>query len=178
MEEYETIGKPLPRIDGMEKATGQAKFTVDMTMPGMLHGKFLRSPYPHAKILSFHPEKANRLPGVKAVITREDLAGIRYAFVDTPRYPADESPLAVDKVRYIGDEVAAVAAVDIETAEEAIRLIEVEYEPLSPVFDPEEAMKPEAPDIHEPLELESGTEWQDWGVRRERRVRIGEMRRT
>ena len=155
----------------MEKVTGQAKFAVDVTMPGMLHAKFLRSPYPHAKILSVNSARAKRLPGVRAVITREDVAGIRYAFLDTPRYPADETPLAVDKVRYIGDEVAAVAAIDIETAEEAIRLIEVEYELLPPVFDPEEAMKPEAPDIHEPVELESETEWEDWGVHREKRVR-------
>lgn len=151
MNDYEIIGKPLPRIDGLEKATGQAKFTVDKVIPGMLHGKLLRSPYPHAKILSINTEKVKRLPGVKAVITREDVVGIRYAFVDTPRYPADETPLAVDKVRYIGDEVAAVAAIDPDTAEEAIRLIEVEYEPLPAVFDPEEAMNPEAPDIHEPF---------------------------
>ena len=170
MKEYEIIGKPLPRIDGIEKATGQAKFTVDISMPGMLHGKFLRSPYPHAKILSINTEKAKRLLGVKAVITREDVAGIRYAFVDTPRYPADETPLAVDKVRYIGDEVAAVAANDLNTAEEAIRLIQVEYEPLPPVFDPEEAMKHGAPDIHEPFELDSKTEWEDWGVHREKRA--------
>src|SRR3990172_9275052 len=120
-----------------------------MTMPGMLHGKFLRSPLPHAKILAIHTEKAKRLPGVKAVITREDVAGIRYAFVDTPRYPADETPLATDKVRYIGDEVAAVAAVDEDTAREAADLIRVDYEDLPPVFDAEEAMKPGAPIIHE-----------------------------
>lgn len=169
MKEFEVIGKPLPRVDGIEKATGQAKFTVDMAMPGMLHGKFLRSPHPHARLLSINVEKAKRLPGVKAVMTRDDVAGIRYAFVDTPRYPADETPLAVDKVRYIGDEVAAVAAVDLDTAEEASRLIEVEYEPLPPVFDPEEAMKPGASDIHEPFDLGSKTEWEDWGVHRDRR---------
>jgi 4-hydroxybenzoyl-CoA reductase alpha subunit len=168
--EYEIIGKPLPRVDGIEKATGQAKFTVDMAMPGMLHGKFLRSAYPHARILSINVEKAKRLSGVKAVITRDDVAGIRYAFVDTPRYPADETPLAVDKVRYIGDEVAAVAAIDLDTAEEAIRLIQVEYKPLTPVFDPEEAMKTGAPDIHEPFELGSKTEWEDWGVHRDKRA--------
>jgi 4-hydroxybenzoyl-CoA reductase subunit alpha len=170
MKEYEIIGKPLPRIDGIEKATGQAKFTVDMVMPGILHGKFLRSPHSHARILSIQAEKAKRLKGVKAVITREDVVGIRYAFVDTPRYPADETPLAGDKVRYIGDEVAAVAAIDPETAAEAIRLIEVKYEPLPSVFDPEEAMKPEAPDIHEPFEPGSTSEWEDWGVRRDKRA--------
>ncbi|MDI7261328.1 MAG: molybdopterin-dependent oxidoreductase [Thermodesulfobacteriota bacterium] len=170
MKEYEIIGRPLPRVDGIEKATGQGKFTVDMVLPAMLHGKFLRSPYPHAKILSINVEKAKKLPGVKAVITRDEVAGIRYAFVDTPRYPADETPLAVDKVRYIGDEVAAVAAIDLDTAEEAIHLIEVEYKPLTPVFDSEEAMKPGAPDIHEPFEPESTSEWEDWGVHRDRRA--------
>ncbi len=170
MREYEIIGKSLPRVDGIEKVTGQAKFTVDMAMPGMLHGKFLRSAYPHARILSINVEKAKRLSGVKAVITRDHVAGIRYAFVDTPRYPADETPLAVDKVRYIGDEVAAVAAIDLDTAEEAIRLIEVVYKPLSPVFDPEEAMETGAPDIHEPFEFGSKTEWEDWGVRRDKRA--------
>jgi CO/xanthine dehydrogenase Mo-binding subunit len=167
--EYETIGKPVARIDGIEKATGQAKFTVDMALPGMLHGKFLRSPSPHARIRSIQTERARNLPGVKAVITREDVAGIRYAFVDTPRYPADAGPLATDKVRYIGDEVAAVAAIDIETAEEALRLIKVEYEPLPAVYSAEEAMKPGSPDIHEPFELGERTEWEEWGVRRDRR---------
>ena len=170
MSEYEIIGKPLPRIDGFEKVTGQAKYTVDMVMPGMLHGKFLRSPHPHARLLSINTEKAKKLRGVKAVITREDVAGIRYAFVDTPRYPADETPLAVDKVRYIGDEVAAVAAIDLETAEEAIRLIQVDYEPLPAVFNSEEAMKPEAPDIHDPFDETYTTEWEDWGVRRDKRA--------
>jgi len=170
MSDYEIIGKPLPRVDALEKVTGQAKYTVDMSMPGMLHGKFLRSPLPHAKILSINAEKAKRLPGVKAVITREDVAGIRYAFVDTPRYPADETPLAVDKVRYIGDEVAAVAAVDVETAEEAIRLIQVDYEPLPAVFTAEEAMKPGAPDIHNPFDEKHTTEWETWGVRRDKRA--------
>jgi len=169
MGEYETIGKPLPRIDGFDKVTGQAKFTVDMVMPGMLHGKFLRSPHPHARILSINAEKAKKLPGVKGIMTRDDVAGIRYAFVDSPRYPADQTPLAVDKVRYIGDEVAAVAAIDLETAEEAIRLIDVDYEILPPVFNPEEAMKAQAPDIHESSDYKDKTEWEEWGVRRDKR---------
>jgi 4-hydroxybenzoyl-CoA reductase alpha subunit len=168
--EPDIIGKPLPRIDAIGKATGQARFTVDMAMPGMLHGKFLRSSHPHARILSIETGKAKRLKGVKAVITREDVAGIRYAFVDTPRYPADETPLAIDKVRYVGDEVAAVAAVDLETAEEALDLIEVEYQPLPAVYDPEEAMKPDAPELHAPFSEESTTEWEDWGLHRDKRA--------
>jgi CO/xanthine dehydrogenase Mo-binding subunit len=170
MNDYDTIGKPLPRIDAFDKVTGQAKFTVDMVMPGMLHGRFLRSPHPHARIVSIDTERARNLRGVKAVITGRDLPGIRYAFVDTPRYPADETPLATDKVRYIGDEVAAVAAVDLETAEQALGLIRVEYEILPAVFDPEEAMKSEAPAIHDSLDEKYTTEWESWGVRRDKRA--------
>src|SRR3972149_1284569 len=87
-QEYSTIGKPLPRVDGADKASGQGKFSVDVSLPGMLHAVFLRSPHPHARILNIDTSHAERLPGVKAVITGRDTAGIRYAFVDTPRYPA------------------------------------------------------------------------------------------
>jgi 4-hydroxybenzoyl-CoA reductase subunit alpha len=164
-QDYSVIGKPLPRVDGAEKATGQGKFSVDISLPGMLHAKLLRSPHPHARILNIDTSRARRLAGVKAVITGQDTAGIRYAFVDTPRYPADETPLAVDKVRYIGDEVAAVAAVDEDTAQEALELIRVEYEPLPAVFEVEEALRPEAPIIHEE-EMEGTSAWEDWGARR------------
>lgn len=161
MEEYSVVGKGLPRVDTVAKATGQARFAEDVFLPNMLWGKILRSPYPHARILGINTRQAEKLPGVKAIITGQDVASIRYAFVDTPRYPADEYPLAVDKVRYIGDGVAAVAAVDEATAEEALNLIQVEYEVLPAVFDPEEAMKPEAPVIHE--EEYAGTSvWEEW----------------
>lgn len=163
MIDYRVVGKGLPRIDGPEKATGKAVFTVDVELKGMLHGKILRSPYPHARILSIDISAAEKLPGVKAIMTGQDTAGVRYAFVDTPRYPADEQPLAVDKVRYIGDEVAAVAAISEEIAEEALRLIKVEYEILPAVFDPEEAMKPEAPVIHD-APLEGTSAWEEWGA--------------
>ncbi|HLE80264.1 MAG TPA: molybdopterin cofactor-binding domain-containing protein, partial [Dehalococcoidia bacterium] len=165
MGDYSVIGKPLPRVDGADKAAGQGKFSVDISFPGMLHAVFLRSPHPHARILSIDTSRAGRLPGVRAVITGRDTAGIRYAFVDTPRYPADETPLATDKVRYIGDEVAAVAAVDEDTAREAADLIRVDYEVLPAVFDAEEAMKPGAPIIHEE-EAEGSSAWEDWGARR------------
>jgi CO/xanthine dehydrogenase Mo-binding subunit len=161
MEEYTVVGKGLPRVDSVGKATGQAKFAEDVFLPGMLWGKTLRSPYPHARIVSIDTSAAKSLPGVKAVITGQDVADVRYAFVDTPRYPADECPLAVDKARYVGDGVAVVAAVDEATAEEALELIEVEYEVLPAVFDPEEAMKPEAPVIHD--EEYAGTSvWEEW----------------
>lgn len=164
-QEYSTIGKPLPRVDGADKASGQGKFSVDVSLPGMLHAVFLRSPHPHARIKNLDTSRAERLPGVKAVITGRDTAGIRYSFVDTPRYPADETPLALNKVRYIGDEVAAVAAIDEDTAREALELITVDYDDLPAVFDAEDAMKPGAPIIHEE-ETEGSSAWEDWGARR------------
>jgi len=166
MEEFSVIGKPLPRTDGVVKATGQAQYVADIVLPRMLWGKILRSPYPHAKILSIDTSEAERLPGVKAVITGKDTAGIRYAFVDTPRYPGEECPLAEDKVRYIGESVAAVAAIDEDIADEALDLINVEYEPIPAVFDPEEAMKDGAPEIHGEIISRTTSSWQDWGVAR------------
>ncbi len=166
MSDYAVVGKGLPKIDAMAKAMGQATYSVDVTLPGMLHGAILRSPHAHARILSIDTSAAQRLPGVKAIITGKDVSHMRYAFVDTPRYPADQYPLAQDKVRYIGDEVAAVAATDEDTAIEALGLIEVEYEPLPAVFDAEEAMKPDAPIIHEQTYGGGSSAWEDWGAQR------------
>ena len=112
MEVLSFVGKSVPRKDGVEKATGRALYTVDMVLPGMLWGKILRSPYPHAKILNIDTSRAERLPGVKAVITGKDTLGIKHGFVETPRYPPDQYTIAMDRVRYIGEEVAAVAAID------------------------------------------------------------------
>ena len=112
MEKYSVIGKGLPRVDGVVKATGEAMYTADMSLPGTLYGKILRSPYAHARILNIDASKALRLPGVRAVVTGKDTAGIKFSCFDVPQYPADEEPLAINKVRYIGDEVAAVAAID------------------------------------------------------------------
>jgi 4-hydroxybenzoyl-CoA reductase subunit alpha len=148
MKEYSVVGKSLPRVDGRVKVTGEAKYTGDMVLSRMLYGKILRSPYPHAKILNINIDKALRLRGVKAIITGKDTLGIKYNIIDLPQVN-DEYILAVDKVRFIGDAVAAVAAIDEETAEEALDLIEVEYEELPYVFDPEEAMKDGAPKIHD-----------------------------
>ena len=163
MDEYRIVGKGVPRVDGPAKAMGKARYTVDVNLPGMLYGKILRSPYPHAKILHIDTTEAEKLPGVKAVITGEDLKDVRYAFVDTPRYPADEQPLAVDKVRYVGDEVAAVAAETEAIAEEALSLIKVDYEVLPAVFTAEEAMSDDAPVIHEE-QVEGSSAWEEWGV--------------
>lgn len=162
MEDYSVIGKSLPRVDAVVKATGDAKFTVDMVLPRTLYGKILRSPYPHARILNIDTSKAKSLGGVKAVITGKDTLGIKYGTIDVPPYPADKNPLVTDKVRYIGDEVAAVAAIDEDIAEEALDLIDVEYEELPPVFDPEEAMKPGAPKIHDSGNICAKISW-DFG---------------
>lgn len=166
MNERSVVGKPLPRVDGKLKLTGQAKFTTDVVLPGMLHGKLLRSPLPHAKILSIDTSKAEKLPGVAAVITGKDTWGIRYGFVDTPNYPAEERPIAEDKVRFIGETVAAVVAVDPDIAEDALDLIEVDYDPLPAVFDPEEALKDGAPQIHGEITRTTSCAWEDWGVAR------------
>ncbi len=149
MKEYSVIGKRLPRTDASLQVTGQSKYAGDMVLPGMLFGKILKSPYPHANILSINTSKAEALPGVKAVITGKDTLGLKYSIL---RGTADKQLLAVDKVRYIGDEVAAVAAIDEDIAEEALDLIEVEYEELPAVFDADEAMKEGAPRIHDHAE--------------------------
>ncbi len=167
--EYRYVGKPVKRVDGYKKVTGRAVYTVDVDLPGMLYGKLLRSPYPHAIIKSIDTSKAENLPGVKAVITGEDTKGIRFGFVETPHLPADMPPLAEDKVRYAGEPVAAVAAVSEKIAVKAIELIEVEYEPLPAVFHPEDAMRPDAPAVHDFIPASGPSFWQEWGVERESR---------
>ena len=147
MTEHSFIGERVPRVDALEKVTGEADYCADLKIPGMLFGKIKRSPYPFARILSIDTSSAQKLPGVRAVITAQDVTQFAYGLV-----LLDELPLASDYVRYIGDEVAAVAAVDEDTAEEALDLIRVEYEELTPVFDPEKAVEPGAPAIHPELE--------------------------
>jgi 4-hydroxybenzoyl-CoA reductase alpha subunit len=145
---FSVIGKRLPRIDALSKATGEAIYTTDISLPRMLYGKMLRSPHPHARILNIDVSRAERLPGVKGVITWKDIGDDKKRFFYGALQP-DEFPIAVDRVRFIGDEVAAVAAADEERAQEALGLIDVSYELLPAVFDPEEAMKPGAPQLHE-----------------------------
>lgn len=149
MEAYSVIGKRIPRIDGRVKVTGEAKYAADFELPGMLWCKILRSPYAHARILNVDTRRAQRLPGVKAVCTGKDFGGWSWGWMPKTR---DETPLAVNKVRYLAEAVAAVAAVDEDIAEEATELIKVEYEELPGVFDPEEAMKEGAPQVHEYVE--------------------------
>lgn len=149
MEQFSIVGKDVPRNDGRAKATGSSIYTDDMKLPGMLHGRLLRSPLPHARIVHIDTTRAAALPGVKCVLTGEDTPKIKYGnwrlFPDTQ----DEYPLTFDKVRFIGDEVAAVAAIDLDIAEEALGLIKVEYEPLPAVFDVASAIKEGAPVIHD-----------------------------
>jgi 4-hydroxybenzoyl-CoA reductase alpha subunit len=142
---FRRVGKRARKVDGIHKATGQAVFTDDIQLPGMLHGKFLRSPHAHARIVSIDASAALALPGVHAVITGRDLP-IRYGVIP---WTQDENALAVDKVRFIGDEVAAVAAVDEDTANAAVRLIRVQYEPLHGYLDPRESLARHEPAIHE-----------------------------
>jgi 4-hydroxybenzoyl-CoA reductase alpha subunit len=146
MTEFSVVGKRLPRIDAIQKVTGSARYTTDITLPGLLFGKILRSPLAHAKIIRIDVSKAEKIPGVIAVITARDTPKIKYVHVGPPFQ--DKFVLAVDKVRYVGDEVAAVAAETPDVAEEALRFIEVVYEELPAVFDPEKAMEQSAPKIH------------------------------
>ncbi len=170
MDKLDYVGKPILRKDGPDKVTGKAIYTVDINLKGKLVGRILRSPHAHARILNIDTRRAMQVPGVKAVITAKDTLGIKHGFVETPRYPADQYPLARDKVRFIGEEVAAVAATDVYAADKALRLIEVTYEPLPAVFDPEEAMLPGAPEIHpthpkvkENLANIGGKTFSEWG---------------
>jgi 4-hydroxybenzoyl-CoA reductase subunit alpha len=144
-EELKVIGKRLPRVDSKQKVMGQARYAADYSLPGMLWCKVLRAPHPHARILHIDTSRAERFSGVKGVVTGKDFGGWTWGFMPNTR---DEPPLAYEKVRYLYEAVAAVAAVDEETAEEACGLIRVEYEELPGVFDPEEAMKPGAPVVH------------------------------
>src|SRR3990172_6165047 len=141
-----TVGKRLPLMDGPAKVRGEALYAGDLSLPGMLWGKILRSPYPHARLVRVDVSRALRLRGLKAMITGKDIPRVTYGIVPKA---ADEYALAIDKVRYVGDEVAALAAVDEESAEEALEKIEVEYEPLPALFDPEKARAPGAPLIHQ-----------------------------
>ena len=149
MSNFSVIGKDIHRTDGREKATGSAVYTDDIKLPGMLHGKLLRSPVAHARIAHIDVRRAAALPGVKCVITGEDTPKIKYGNWRLFPITQDEYPLAVDKVRFIGDEVAAVAAVDKDIAAEALELIQVEYEELPAVFDIDNSLDKGAPVIHE-----------------------------
>jgi len=144
MDNLKVVGKKIPKIDAPLKATGAALYIQDVKIPGMLHGKILYSQYPHARIIKLDTSKAEKLPGVRAVVTAKDMPpNFRIGIMK------DNPPLKSGKVLSIRDEIAAVAATTPEIAEEALSLIEVEYEELPGIFDPLEAMKEGAMLIHE-----------------------------
>jgi CO/xanthine dehydrogenase Mo-binding subunit/aerobic-type carbon monoxide dehydrogenase small subunit (CoxS/CutS family) len=138
------IGKAVRRIDAPSKVSGRLRYAGDMTMPGMLHVQVLRSPHPHARIVSIDTSAAEAMPGVESVITSADVPGEDGFGV----FVNDQPVMARSKVRYVGEAVAAVAAEDLLTAKRALAAIKVVYEPLLPVFDPDEAMRPGAPMLH------------------------------
>ena len=138
--ELAVIGRRQKRLDGFDKVSGRSVFTDDVRLPGMLHGKVLRSPHARARIVSIDISKAAALPGVKVVVTAKDAPELMFS---------EHQPVfAQDVVNYIGEEVAAVAAADLFTAEEAVGLIEVEYEILDAALDLRQALKTDAPQIH------------------------------
>ncbi len=145
MSDFSIIGKPTAMIDAAEKTTGGGKYTDDLSVPGMLVGKILHSPYPHARIKHIDTTRAEKLDGVVAVVIGKD-APNPYGILPVGH---DEHALALDKVRYVGDNVACVVAISESVAEKALELIEVEYEVLRAYFDPEESMKAETDLIHD-----------------------------
>ena len=147
------IGAAVPRAEGPDKVTGRALYAADVQLPGMLWGKVLRSPYPHARIKSIDASRARAAPGARAVVTGGDHPGLLMG-----KQMRDMPVLCWDKVRFIGDRVAAVAAGTKEEAEDALHLIEVEYEELPAVFDPLEAMRPEAPRVHDDVTAYEGSQ--------------------
>src|SRR6266851_2505219 len=142
---FSIIGKPTAMVDAAQKTTGAGKYTDDLSLPGMLIGKILHSPHPHARIKHIDTSRSEKLDGVVAVVVGKD-APNPYGILPVGH---DEHALALDKVRYVGDNVACVAAIDESTAEKALELIDVEYEVLPAYFDPEESMKAERDLIHD-----------------------------
>jgi len=154
-EELSVVGKRLPRLGAGDMSTGATRYTVDIKLPGLLTARVLRSPHAHANVLRIDTSRAEKLPGVEAVITHKDVPGKKFnrdnlsLLLDIPEKSIKDETIFSNKVRFIGDEVAAVAAINESTAEKALELIDVEYEVLPAVFDPIEAMKPDAPRIHD-----------------------------
>src|SRR6476620_1322109 len=145
MSDFAIIGKCVALVDSAGKTTGQGKYADDLSLPGMLTGKILHSPYPHARIKKIDTSKAEAIDGVVCVVTGPD-APNKYGILPVGH---DEHALAVDKVRYVGDNVACVVATSETIADQALELIDVEYEVLPAYFDPEESMKAETDLIHD-----------------------------
>src|SRR5216117_462787 len=143
---FTVVGQPLPKIDAWGKVTGDTRFADDMVLPRMAFGKLLRSPHAHARVRAIDTARAKTVPGVYAVITGADLPRVRFGILPVSQ---DEEALCTEKVRMVGDAVAAVAAVDEETAEHACRLIDVDYEPLRALMSIEESLAHPEVRIHE-----------------------------
>ena len=143
-DQHSVVGKRQPKLDGPLKATGRSQFTDDIMLPGMLHGKIVRSTIARGRIVNIDVSRAEKLPGVRAVITHKDTGGLMVG--------PDQQLLCNEMVNYIGDEVAAVAAVDEDTAAEAAELIKIDYKPLPALLSIEEALATDAPILHEYFE--------------------------
>ena len=141
--DHRVVHRRLPRIDAVGKVTGRHVYAADFSLPGMLFGRVLRSTVPHARIVRLDVARAKAIPGVRAVLTASDVPSTRFG-----GSIKDTSVFAADRVLFAGHPIAAVAATSIEIAEAAVRAIEIEFDPLPAVFDPEEAMRPEAPLLH------------------------------
>jgi len=146
MHKLSVVGKREVMLDAADKVTGRARYTDDLSFPGMLFGKILRSPLAHARILSVDLSEAEKVEGVKGAVSGQQIPRKLYGIVPKAK---DEYALAIDKVRYVGDDVAAVVATSLDAAEEAISKIRVEYEELPGLFTIDQAMKPGAPAIHD-----------------------------
>ena len=148
--EMSAVGQSHSMLDAQERVSGRINYALNVELPGMLVGRILRSPLPHARIVALDTTRADRLAGVGAVLTRDDF-GLTSGYSGTyGRIFRDQSVVALDKVRFVGDPVAAVAAVNEDVAEEALALIHLDYEELPAVFDEEEALKAGAPLVHDP----------------------------
>src|SRR4030095_1191209 len=137
MSEFSVIGKPIAMVDSAGKTTGSGKYADDITLPGTLVGRILHSPLPHARIKRIDTTRARALDGVVAIVTGAD-APNKYGILPVGH---DETALAVEKVRYVGDNVACVAAINEEIADRALELIDVEYQPLTAYFGPDDSLE-------------------------------------
>ena len=164
------VGARLPRYDGLAHVTARSVYVDDVRVPGTLVAKALRSPHHHAAIRRLDTSKAERLPGVRAVVTHEDVPKNVYGHLEALGIPADEPLLATDDVRYRGQPIAAVAAEDLDTALEAVDAIEIEYEERPALFDIRKALDPDAPRIHQ-----WGGVYPHFGPYNHRRVRKGDV---
>src|SRR2546423_4707169 len=163
---YRVIGTRPVRPDGVDKVTGRALYGADVQLPRLIHGKVLRSPYAHARIVKIDTSEAEAIPGVLAVVTAADLPDVNVSarlgeLGDVNLRHASNNVLARDKVLYTGHAVAAIAATSPHVAAEALHRIQVEYEPLPPVMDVLEAMKPDAPLLHDDIYTDTGGEKAD-----------------